>query len=503
MSEQRSDASGEFIPFPDLIDLANARFGGRAVGASDEFFASCENLVKPEEPIWIADKFTDRGKWMDGWESRRHRAPGYDWAVVALGAPGHLKAVDIDTRHFRGNHAPFGSLEACRHPDGDPDDGAEWVQILAPAPLKSDSHNVFVLQHSDQVFTHVRLNNFPDGGIARLRVYGDVAAPPPEVETDLAAALAGARVLCCSDNFFSPKEQLIYPGEPADMGGGWESRRRRGPGHDWTIVELAHPGELHRLSIGTRHFKGNHPQFCDAEALYWPGAQIPDLLATDRWVPLLDRQPLGAHAEHTFEANAAVVATHVRLNIYPDGGLSRLRVYGTPEAHRTDALGALLNSRSGLGLTHTLARCCGSTRWVQAMVAARPFTDESSVFVASTQAEAEMSREDWLEAFSHHPRIGADVEALRQKFAATANWSAGEQAGVTGADEATLQALAAGNRAYEARFGHIFIVCASGLTAAEMLARLQARMENEIDEELKIAAAEQAKITRLRLQKLV
>ncbi|MFN3201248.1 MAG: allantoicase [Bradymonadia bacterium] len=503
MSEQRSDASGSFIPFPDLIDLACERFGGRALGASDEFFAESENLVKASDPIWIADKFTDRGKWMDGWESRRHRAPGYDWAVVALGAPGNLKAVDIDTRHFRGNHAPFGSLEACFCAEGDPGADTEWVQILAPVPLKSDAHNVFVLSKSDEIYSHVRLNNYPDGGIARLRVYGVVAPRPIEGETDLAAALAGARVLCCSDNFFSPKEQLIYPGEPEDMGGGWESRRRRAPGHDWTIVQLAQPGEISRLSVGTRHFKGNHPQGCDAEAVYWPDAQTTDLMAYEGWQPLLDRQPLGANADHHFEALPLGPITHVRLNIYPDGGLSRLRVYGRPASVPVDALGQLLNATSGLMLRDMLTRCCGSSSWVSGMMARRPFTDEASVFAAAAEVEAELTREDWLEAFSHHPRIGANVEALRQKFAATANWSEGEQAGVAGADEATLEALAEGNRAYEARYGFIFIVCASGLTAAEMLARLQERMGNDVEAELKIAAGEQAKISRLRLQKLV
>ena len=149
-----------------------------------------------------------------------------------------------------------------------------------------------------------------------------------------------------------------------------------------------------------------------------------------------------------------------------------------------------------------LVRCCGSTAWVEGMLAGRPFATEAALLAAAERIESEMTRADWLEAFGHHPRIGQDIESLRRRFAATADWSAGEQAGVSAAGEATLRGLADGNRAYESRYGYIFIVCATGKSADEMLALLQARLHNDPDAELRIAAGEQAKITRIRLGKL-
>lgn len=162
-----------------------------------------------------------------------------------------------------------------------------------------------------------------------------------------------------------------------------------------------------------------------------------------------------------------------------------------------DALNALAEAEARAALL----RCCGSTRWVERMAARRPFAGPADLFAAAEEIWRSLRREDWLEAFAAHPRIG-DLEALRQRFTATAAWSAAEQAGVAGAAEATLQALADGNRQYEARFGHLFIVCASGKSAAEMLAQLRQRLGNDPEEELRVAAGEQEKITRLRLERL-
>ncbi len=147
-------------------------------------------------------------------------------------------------------------------------------------------------------------------------------------------------------------------------------------------------------------------------------------------------------------------------------------------------------------------RCCGAARWVAAMCDARPFATRAELLDAADRADASLGRPDWLEAFRHHPRIG-DVAALREKFAATAVWAGDEQRGAAAASDAVLEALARGNRAYEERFGYIFIVCATGKSAAEMLALLEARLGNAPERELAIAAAEQAKITRLRLDKLL
>jgi allantoicase len=336
--------------FTGLVDLAAAALGGRAVGTSDDFFAPMSNLVAPGRGIFVDDKFTDRGKWMDGWESRRKRdlGPGaHDWCIVELGAPGHVLAFDIDTNHFAGNCPSFASVDATRAAEGTPIGELlrlPWTELLAPAPMRPTSQNLFAVA-GGEVVSHLRLNIFPDGGVARLRAFGRVAAewgrPSLDDETaahvggdlvDLAAVRNGGLALACSDAFFGPMNNLLLPGRAENMGGGWETRRRRGPGYDWIVIRLGARGLPAVLEIDTNHFKGNYPDRCSVESIDAPGARIPDLVATERWLPLLAETKLGAHRRHFFKSEiepTAAPATHVRVNIYPDGGLSRVRIWGT------------------------------------------------------------------------------------------------------------------------------------------------------------------------------
>jgi allantoicase len=495
--------------FAGLVDLASKSVGGAALLCSDDFFAGMDRLIDPKPAAFDPKTYTDRGKEMDGWESRRKRVPGHDWAILRLGVPGRVRGVDIDTSFFLGNHPPFATLSGTvARPDADPAwlrDEAEWTPLLPVVPLKRGSHNLQPVANEGR-WTHVKLEIFPDGGVARLRVYGD---PLPEAATseelDLALLTNGGRAIACSDMFFSPMNNLLLPGRSAYMGGGWETRRSRPPGEDWIIVALCGPGEVDRITLDTGHFKGNFPDRAAVDALYWPGALPHALIGHPDWQEILPSSKLRADDERTFAIAKKGPWTHVRLRILPDGGVARMRVWGkrterTPS--EADALLTRLNTASPDEAAAMLARCCGARRWVTAMVAGRPYTSRTHLFGAADAAWWRLGDGDWREAFTHHPRIGADVAALRAKFATTADWSAGEQAGVAGADEAVIQALAEGNRAYETRFGHIFIVCATGLTADEMLRRLQERMDNSPENELRIAAGEQAKITKLRLAKL-
>ena len=242
-----TDSSTTGAPPPGLVDLAAARLGGTALLANDEFFAEKENLLKPGRGIFIADKYTDRGKWMDGWETRRRRTPGHDWCVVQLGLRGMIKQVDIDTNHFLGNHPPFASLDAVCLTNGLPKEieALPWTAILDKSPLNPGSQNLFAIT-SDETWTHVRLNIFPDGGVARLRVYGIVVPDWSKLKADelvdLAAVENGGVPLACSDMFFSSMNNLIMPGRSENMGDGWETKRRRGPGHDWIVLKLGLPG---------------------------------------------------------------------------------------------------------------------------------------------------------------------------------------------------------------------------------------------------------------------
>jgi allantoicase len=332
--------------FSDLIDLASERLGAAVVAANDEFFAPKENLIRPDAPRWRAEDYTERGKWMDGWETRRRRGAGDDWCIVRLGVPGIARGVDVETTHFKGNCPEACSIEVCSYPSAvtrAPLDRlaatadlfpAEWSEVLPRTPLNGDAHNLFAVERAVYA-THVRLRIFPDGGVARLRVHGDVVPDWARLrrrgEVDLAAVEHGGTVIGCSDMFFGSRHNLIMPGDPRNMGDGWETRRRRGPGHDWTIIRLGAPGTICRVEIDTRHFKGNAPGACSLEGCV-TGAAMPDLAgaAVTDWRELVAPAALQPDARQTFEDEVQPVGdvTHVRFNIYPDGGVARLRLFG-------------------------------------------------------------------------------------------------------------------------------------------------------------------------------
>jgi allantoicase len=335
-------------PFTSLADLASARLGGRVVAANDEFFAPKSNLLKPEPAVFIPGKFTSRGKWMDGWETRRRRTPGHDWCVVKLGARGIIRGIDVDTSHFTGNYPSHVSVDALHvaatlMKDSHAGEGAPWTTILPKSPLRGDAHNYFEIQGLEALgpkpearpWSYLRLNIYPDGGVARLRVYGDVVVTWDRVArggrpVDLAEIRNGGLVLGASDMHFGAKDNIIMPGRAANMGDGWETRRRRGPGYDWAIVRLGTTGRVRRIEIDTSHFKGNYPESASVEGCLAPGANTVALAEAD-WHDLLPRTKLEPDRRHMFsdELQETGPVSHVRLNIYPDGGVSRLRVYGT------------------------------------------------------------------------------------------------------------------------------------------------------------------------------
>lgn len=330
--------------FTGLVDLAAADLGGKALGTSDDFFAGIENLILPGRGVFIAEKFTERGKWMDGWESRRKRTEGYDWCVLRLGAAGTVLGLDVDTNHFDGNHPQFASVDGVRAPlDASVEqlEAAKWVEVLSQVPLRPSSQNLF---HANDVgtCTHLRLNIFPDGGVARFRAYGRVSADWSKQEiddetarhvakdaVDLAALRNGAVALACSDARFGPMNNLLLPGRALNMGGGWETRRSRQPNSDWILLKLGSRGHASAVEVDTNHFKGNFPDRCSVEVIDAANARITDLIRSSGWQTLVPETKLSAHTRHFFEHLPRVAATHVRLNIFPDGGVSRLRVWGT------------------------------------------------------------------------------------------------------------------------------------------------------------------------------
>lgn len=328
------------MDFTELVDLASERLGGAVLYANDEFFAPKENLLKATVPVFVEGKYTDLGKWMDGWESRRRRSPGFDWCIVRLGLPGIIRGVVVDTSFFRGNYPEQCSIEACAVDDVPTTqqligDANPWTEILPQSKLEGDSQNPFAIDNHER-WTHLRFKIYPDGGVARLRVFGQVLPNWHRLQTiggeiDLAAVENGGLVLSCSDMFFGHRHNLIMPGRALNMSDGWETKRRRGPGHDWTIIQLGKPGHIRRLEVDTSWFKGNFPESCSLEACHAVDASLDRLQDPDfTWKPILARTKLQAHTRHLFdEVMDAGTATHVRFNIFPDGGVSRLRVLGT------------------------------------------------------------------------------------------------------------------------------------------------------------------------------
>jgi allantoicase len=513
------EAVGNPLEDDPLEDLAAKRLGGMVLAASDEFFAPKERLLEPAPAVYEAGRYTDRGKWMDGWETRRLRGPGNDWALVRLGLPGVVRTLVVDTAHFRGNQPAACSVEGLA---ADPDaaverllDGdAEWIELLPRMPLEADREHRFAVRAPLRV-THVRLQIYPDGGVARLRVLGE---PLPDLRRlagaggrlDLAAAANGAGVVASSDMSFASARNLLLPGDATDMGDGWETRRRRGPGHDWTVVRLAAEGFIERVEVATTHYKGNYPDRCSVEACSdpaaGPGGPVED--PEGGWWTVVPPSRLGPHRQHVFGApdGAGRSATHVRLAIHPDGGVSRLRVFGQVGDAGWERWGLRwLNALPAEQASSELLACCGSKAWAARMAAARPFPDPAALAATADRMWDALGPEDWLEAFAAHPRIGERPAGGVDPGspAPGPSWSSAEQAGVGEADASVLAALAEGNLAYERRFGHVFLIFASGRNASELLAALHERLDNDPEAELHVAAAEQRKITRLRLQKLL
>jgi len=326
--------------FTNLTNLAATRLGAKVVAATDDFFADKARLIDPKPPVFIDGKYDDNGKWMDGWESRRKRIQGHDFAVIRLGRSGVISGFEVDTAHFTGNFPPFCSLELANSEAKIPGDN-EWQEVVAKTALNGDSQHYFAVD-STEIWTHVRLHIYPDGGVARLRVYGQVFMDWSSFDRtktiDLAALEYGGRAVYADDTHFGVPENLIAPGKGINMGDGWETRRcfdrASNPdywtkAHDFAILALAHPGKIERIVIDTAYFKGNFPDRVSIQAAKCENMTDADIIAgSENWPQLLAQQKLSADSEHELAAISKNPITHIRLNIYPDGGVSRLRLIG-------------------------------------------------------------------------------------------------------------------------------------------------------------------------------
>ncbi len=315
------------------VNLASPRLGSEVVFASDDFFADKSRLIKDAAPVFYPDKYDEHGKWMDGWESRRQRDGSEDFCIIRLGCAGVIRAVNIDTAHFTGNFPPAASLSACLS-DGVPDENTPWTEIVPKTTLGPDRDHLVAVVH-ETPYNWMRLNMFPDGGIARLRLYGQPFKNWGEADRnvlhELSALTGGARIVGYNDAHYGNPWPLLIEGRGMNMGDGWETRRRREPGFDWIIIALGYAGTIEKIELDTAYFKGNYPHSFSLNAALVTGGDDPSIDQANAWDELLPKQILSADSQHFFNKdmlNPLGPISHIKLNIYPDGGVSRFRAFG-------------------------------------------------------------------------------------------------------------------------------------------------------------------------------
>lgn len=311
-------------------DVVGEKLGGSVVAFSDEWFAAAENLIKAKAPIRDATRFTYAGAWYDGWETRRHNTEEADWVVFKLGvASAQLVGCEVDTAFFNGNHAPFISVEGATLV-GEDIHAAHWDEIIPKMECGPSQRHFFARDAlSKNAYTHVRLRMYPDGGIARFRLYGRVVAVRPadaDALLDTASAVQGGVCTGFSDQHFGSADNLLLPGRGHDMSDGWETKRSRGADHvDWAVIKLGHKTALERIVVDTAHYRGNFPQYVRVEAIEsqdeCPGENAP-------WREVVPKTKTGPDAEHEYHVEGGAVATHVKLVMIPDGGVKRVRAWG-------------------------------------------------------------------------------------------------------------------------------------------------------------------------------
>lgn len=314
-------------------DIIGEKLGGKVIAFSDEWFAAAENLIKPKDPIRDATKFTFAGAWYDGWETRRHNTGEADWVIFKMGvSSASLIGCEVDTAFFNGNHAPHISVEASNLVDEADFHNAEWTEIIPKMECGPTQKQFFIRDApTEETYTHVRLRMYPDGGIARFRLYGTVRAVVPKdtsIVLDTASAIQGGVCVSFSDQHFGSADNLLLPGRGHDMSDGWETKRSRNSGHvDWAIIKLGHKTNVQKVIIDTAHYRGNFPQFITVHGLE-SDVESP-AFDDSKWEVIVDKSKTGPDAEHIYEVPATKGFTHVKLTMIPDGGVKRIRCWGS------------------------------------------------------------------------------------------------------------------------------------------------------------------------------
>ena len=315
----------------NFVNLASPKLGTKVMSFSDDFFGKVSRMLNDKAPQFIEDKYDNHGKWMDGWESKRRRDGGHDWAIIKLGSPGKVYEIEIDTSFFTGNYPPFASIQGL-YSEKKPDHNNDWKIILKKQKLQGDKvHNFKV--NSTKV-NYIRFQIFPDGGIARLRLLGHVEIDLEKFKNkkiELSSLNLGGKIIAYNNAHYGDVSALLTSGRGKTMGDGWETRRRREPGNDWIIIKLAKSGIIEEIEIDTAHFKGNFPDKASISAAFFDEKEkVSSIIKQNKnWKEILPPTKLKADKIHRFKK---IIRTdevnYVKLNIFPDGGVSRFRVFG-------------------------------------------------------------------------------------------------------------------------------------------------------------------------------
>ena len=316
----------------NYINLASPILGTKIYSYSDQFFGAASRMLNENSPLFKEHVYDKNGKWMDGWETRRKRIEGNDFCIIKLGKAGKVSVVEIDTSFFNGNQPEYASIDACYIDNKSKK--FQWSNILSKRKLKPDTKHGFRIIKSKKIFNYIRLNIYPDGGVARLKLLGDVVVDKikfPKNKFDLLSVLKGSKIVACSDEHFGKAENLLLPFKSKNMGNGWETKRRRGAGFDWIIIKLGKPGFIEKLDIQTHYFKGNFPSHCSVQGFFSKKKiNINTIVNTSKnWEYLIKHLELKAHSSIKKQLSKKLKKiNYLKLNIYPDGGISRIRSLG-------------------------------------------------------------------------------------------------------------------------------------------------------------------------------
>ena len=319
--------------FKNTVNLAEPKFGSKIIYKTDQFFGAASRILNSQKPIFKEGIYDHHGKLMDGWETRRKRKVGHDYLIIKLGRPGKIFNVDIDTSFFSGNQPSQASLQAC-YSKNKLSKNTNWKTILNKKKLgPNNNHNFKIKNHS--TFNFIKLNIFPDGGIARLKLNGKVDLEKINLKgknVNLSLISNGSTIVSCNNEHFGKAENVLSPGVGVNMGDGWETRRSRGKNFDWIIIKFGMPAILNKLEIDTHHFKGNYPETFTVQSALISNKAISKKIVKNskKWKLLLGKNKLKPHKKHSFKSKTFKKnkVNYLKINIFPDGGISRVRAFG-------------------------------------------------------------------------------------------------------------------------------------------------------------------------------